>query len=194
MGDTLPGQSDPRRNRSTEEKENSINWLELRAIKLALLTFQDLIQDQYALIKVVSGQTHWKDKWLSSLGNRGMACITSNKYIKRYLKGTVQLAPLIKHGVPAWSLSKVLQALTKLSFEPLSSIINVILEGCLSSCHNICKKGFRAGSPFSKGYVALARTPLRTDPQVDSSSNLSQQQQLLYFCPRPSCLKERMWH
>lgn len=54
------------------------------------------------------------------LGNRGLARVASNRYVRGILKIQCSWHQTVKHRFMVWSLSKVLQALTKPLSEPLS--------------------------------------------------------------------------
>ncbi|XP_051815406.1 uncharacterized protein LOC127537286 [Acanthochromis polyacanthus] len=126
----------------------------------------------------------------------GGAPIGQHPLIKRFMKGVRRLRPVRKHPVPSWDLPLVLEALTRLPFEPLEcadlrvlSLKTVLLLSLTSarrigelqalSVHASC---LQFSSDFGK--VTLRPNPAFV-PKVSDSAYSCSTLELLAFHPPP---------
>ncbi|XP_061473466.1 uncharacterized protein LOC133380355 [Rhineura floridana] len=129
--------------------------------------------------------------------------IGSHPFIKRFLRGaTVTAPPTVRH-YPTWDLHKVLSALQRPPFEPLSQVslrllsFKVLFLVAITSARRVSElnalsvhKNF---CMFHKNRVVLHNVP-SFHPKVLSTFHCQQELVLPSFCPNPVHPLEKAWH
>ncbi|XP_044297507.1 calcium uptake protein 2, mitochondrial isoform X2 [Varanus komodoensis] len=129
--------------------------------------------------------------------------IFSQPLVKRFLKGLCNLHPMVRPLMPTWSLSVVLQALTRPPFEPLATIDlrlvswkTAFLVAVTSAQRSSKLCALRVDPPFlnfHKEKVVLQMNPSFL-PKVSMSFHMDQEIILPAFFPSPSNPIERSLH
>lgn len=139
----------------------------------------------------------------SVLPQKLSAKLSTNYYVRRFLRAATLIRPPMVHRYPNWDLHTVLSALTKPPFEPLKSTDikyltwKTIFLVAITSAKRVSEMGALSIRPelcvFREDSVVL-----RLDPsfitKVNSTFHRSQDIILPSFCPHPKKALEKTWH
>ncbi|XP_061443118.1 uncharacterized protein LOC133365362 [Rhineura floridana] len=129
--------------------------------------------------------------------------VGSHPFVKSFLRGATITAPPTVHRYPTWDLHKVLSALQKPPFKPLSQVslrllsFKVLFLVAITSARRVSElnalsvhKNFCV---FHKDRVVLRTVP-SFRPKVLSAFHCQQELVLPSFCPNPVHPLEKAWH